>query len=47
MVFVTHQFPTLEQAEAFSADPELHAAMARAGVGHRREFFEDITGGRG
>jgi hypothetical protein len=32
LVFVTHHFPTVEQTEAFAADPELHVAMARAGV---------------
>lgn len=44
-VFVTHQFPTVEQAEAFAADPELHAAMAHAGVvgDPGIEVFEVIT----
>jgi hypothetical protein len=45
LVFITHQFPTVEQAEAFAADPELHAAMAHAGVvgDPGIEVFEDIT----
>ncbi len=45
LVFITHQFPTVEQAEAFTADPELHSAMARAGVvgDPGIELFEDIT----
>lgn len=45
LVFITHQFPTVEQAEAFAADPELHAAMAHAGVvgDPGIEVFEVIT----
>jgi hypothetical protein len=45
LVFITHQFPTVKQAEAFAADPELHAAMAHAGVvgDPGIEVFEDIT----
>ena len=31
-VVAIHEFPTVEQAEAFAADPALKAAMARAGV---------------
>ena len=31
-VTVLHWFPSTEQAEAFAADPELKAAMNRAGV---------------
>ncbi len=44
-VFITHRFPTLDQAEAFTADPELHSAMTRAGVvgDPGIELFEDIT----
>ena len=44
LVFITHQFPTLEQAEAFAADPELHSVMASAGVvgDPGIELFEDI-----
>jgi hypothetical protein len=43
-VFITHQFPTLQQAEAFIADSDLHAAMANAGVvgDPGIEIFEDI-----
>jgi quinol monooxygenase YgiN len=45
LVFITHHFPTVEQAEAFTADPELHSAMARAGVvgDPGIEIFEDIV----
>jgi hypothetical protein len=45
LVFITHQFPTLGQAEAFAADTELHSAMAHAGVigGPRIEIFEEIA----
>jgi hypothetical protein len=45
LVFVTHQFPTVEQAEAFAADSELHSAIAHAGVvgDPGIEVFEDIT----
>jgi hypothetical protein len=45
LVFITHQFPTLEQAEAFAADPDLQSAMAHAGVvgDPGIEVFEDIT----
>lgn len=41
-VFVTHDFPTVAQAEAFAADPELRAAMERGGVASepRIEIFE-------
>jgi hypothetical protein len=44
LVFITHHFPTVEQAEAFTADPELHSAMAHAGVigDPGIEIFEDI-----
>lgn len=31
-VAVIHDFPTVEAAESFAADPELGAAMQRAGV---------------
>ena len=31
-VFVVHRFPTLAQAQAFAASPELKDAMGRAGV---------------
>jgi hypothetical protein len=45
LVFITHQFPTLEQAEAFAADPELRSAMEHAGVigDPGIEIFEDIA----
>ena len=45
LVFITHQFPTVEQAEAFVADPELRSAMENAGVvgDPGIEIFEDIT----
>ncbi|HUQ62240.1 MAG TPA: hypothetical protein VM121_00620 [Acidimicrobiales bacterium] len=41
-VFVTHDFPTAAQAEAFAADPDLSAAMERGGVtsAPRIEIFE-------
>jgi hypothetical protein len=41
-VFVTHDFPTTAQAEAFAADPDLRAAMERGGVtsAPRIEIFE-------
>lgn len=41
-VFVTHEFPTLEQATAFVNDPALGAAMQAAGVvaAPRIEIFE-------
>ena len=31
-VFITHDFPTVEQAEAFAHDPALREGMERAGV---------------
>jgi hypothetical protein len=45
LVFITHQFPTVEQAEAFAADPELHSVMSRAGVigDPGIEIFEDLA----
>lgn len=41
-VFVTHEFPTTAQAEAFAADPDLRSAMERGGVtsAPRIEIFE-------
>jgi hypothetical protein len=41
-VFVTHDFPTVAQAEAFVADAELRAAMEHGGVtaAPRIEIFE-------
>jgi quinol monooxygenase YgiN len=42
-VLVLHTFSTMEQAEAFVANPELKSAMQRAGVeGEPRiEIFEE------
>ena len=31
-VFVTHDFPTVTQADAFATDPDLRAVMERGGV---------------
>ena len=31
-VFITHDFPTVDQAAAFASDPALKAGMQRAGV---------------
>ena len=44
-MFITHHFPTVAQAEAFAADPELRSAMAHAGVigDPGIEIFEDIA----
>jgi hypothetical protein len=41
-VFVTHDFPTTAQAEAFAADADLRAAMKNGGVtsSPRIEIFE-------
>ena len=41
-VFVTHDFPTVAQADAFVADPDLRVAMERGGVSvaPRIEIFE-------
>lgn len=41
-VFVTHDFRTAAEAEAFVADPDLRAAMKRGGVtsAPRIEIFE-------
>jgi len=43
-VVAIHDFPTVEQAEAFAADPALKAAMARAGVAGapRIEIFASV-----
>jgi hypothetical protein len=43
-VFITHQFPTLQQAEAFIVDLDLHVAMAKAGVVEDPgiEIFEEV-----
>jgi quinol monooxygenase YgiN len=41
-IFLTHDFPTVAQAEAFVADPDLRAAMQSGGVNSapRIEIFE-------
>jgi len=41
-VVALHEFPTVEQAQAFSEDPALKEAMGRAGVNSapRIEIFE-------
>ena len=41
-VFITHEFPTVGQAEAFAGDPALRQAMERGGVtaAPRIEIFE-------
>jgi hypothetical protein len=41
-VFITHDFPTAAQAEAFAGDPALRAAMESGGVtaAPRVEIFE-------
>ena len=41
-VLVIHDFPTVEQAEAFAGDPDLQSAMQQAGVTGppRVEIFE-------
>ncbi len=41
-VFVTHDFPTVEDAQAFADDPALQSAMQRAGVtaAPRIEIYE-------
>ncbi len=41
-VIATHEFPSVNQAEAFAADPALAAAMQRGGVtsAPRIEIFE-------
>ncbi len=43
-LFVTHDFPTFEQAEGFAHDPALREAMGRAGVegAPRIEIFTDV-----
>jgi hypothetical protein len=43
-LFVTHDFPTVEQAEAFAHDPGLAEGMARAGVAGppRIEIFTSV-----
>ena len=43
-LFVTHDFPTAEQAGSFAYDPGLREAMGRAGVegAPRIEIFTDV-----
>jgi len=43
-VFITHEFPSVAQAEAFHHDPNFGAAMKRAGVtsAPRIEIFESV-----
>lgn len=43
-VFVTHDFPSVEQAEAFAHDPQLKEGMQRAGVSGppRIEIFTSV-----
>jgi hypothetical protein len=43
-LFVTHDFPTAEQAGGFAHDPGLRAGMERAGVegAPRIEIFTDV-----
>jgi hypothetical protein len=43
-LFITHEFPTVEQAEGFAHDPSLREAMGRAGVRGvpQIEIFTDV-----
>jgi hypothetical protein len=43
-IFITHDFPTVEQASAFAHDPGLRAGMDRAGVAGAPsiEIFESV-----
>jgi hypothetical protein len=43
-IFITHEFPTVAQAQAFAADPDFGAAMKRAGVSSapRIEIFQSV-----
>ena len=43
-LFVTHDFPSVEQATAFANDPKLASAMQKAGVtsAPRIEIFEVV-----
>jgi exonuclease I len=48
MVFVTHTFDSLAEAEAFLANPELKEKMAEAGVdpsSMHTMFFDEIESG--
>jgi hypothetical protein len=43
-LFITHEFPTAEQAASFAHDPGLQAGMEQAGVegAPRIEIFTDV-----
>jgi len=43
-VFITHEFPSVANAEAFASDPKFGEAMKRAGVtsAPRIEIFESV-----
>ena len=43
-VFITHEFPTVAQAQAFTTDADFQAAMQRAGVASapRIEIFQSV-----
>jgi len=43
-LFITHEFPTAEQAGNYARDPELRAGMQSAGVegAPRIEIFTDV-----
>lgn len=43
-IFITHDFPTVAQADAFAHDPALREGMERAGVAGapRIEIFESV-----
>ena len=43
-LFITHDFPTVEQAGSFAHDPALRAGMERAGVegAPRIDIFTDV-----
>jgi hypothetical protein len=43
-LLITHEFPTVEQAEAFAHDPALRAGMERSGVvgAPRIEIFTSV-----
>jgi hypothetical protein len=43
-IFITHDFPSVEQAGAFAHDPALREGMERAGVAGapRIEIFESV-----
>lgn len=43
-VFITHEFPSVDHAQAFTSDPDFGAAMQRAGVSSapRIEIFQSV-----